>query len=120
MSIRKGDAVSPTEVVQRQLDAYNAHDLQAFLATYSEAATIFRMPSTQPMVCGKTAIGELYGTKVFNRVNHKADLLNRMALGNKVVDHERIYGLGDQPVEAVAVYKVENERIECVWLFPAE
>jgi hypothetical protein len=53
-------------------------------------------------------------------VNHKADLLNRMALGNKVVDHERIYGLGDQPVEAVAVYKVENERIECVWLFPAE
>ena len=112
--------VSPTEVVQRQLDAYNAHDLSAFLETYSENAKVLRMPATNPMASGKSEISQLYGTKVFHLPNHRAELLGRMSFGNKVVDHERVFGLSEQPLEAVAVYEVVNERIECVWLFPGE
>ena len=40
-----------------------------------------------------------------------------MAFGNKVVDHERIVGLGPEPVEAVAVYEVNDGLIERVWFF---
>ena len=34
----------------------------------------------------------------------RAELLNRMTLGDKVIDHERIHGLGEHPTEVVAVY----------------
>ncbi|MBB3175666.1 hypothetical protein [Variovorax sp. Sphag1AA] len=53
-------------------------------------------------------------------VNVAADLLGRMACGTKVVDHERVFGLREQPFDVVAVYHVANGLIERVWLFPAE
>jgi len=34
---------SPEVVIQRQLDAYNAHDLEAWLATYAEDAQQFEL-----------------------------------------------------------------------------
>ena len=111
--------MSPVEVVQCQLDAYNAHDLTAFLATYSETAELTRVASTEAPIRGKRAISELYGSKVFTVSGHKAELLGRMAFGNKVVDHERVFGLRAEPFEAVAVYEVNSELIERVWFFAA-
>jgi len=110
----------PVDVVQRQFEAYNAHDLRAFLETYGEHAELYRAPSVQPFASGKAAIAELYATKVFPVENHRADLLGRMECGSKIVDHERVYGLRAQPFDIVAVYHVENGLIERVWLFPAE
>ena len=40
-----------------------------------------------------------------------------MIAGNKVVDHERIVGLGAEVVEAIAVYEVEDGLIKNVWFF---
>ena len=111
--------MSPVEVVQCQLDAYNAHDLAAFLATYSETAELTRIASAEPSIRGKRAISELYGSNVFNVSGHMAELLGRMAFGNKVVDHERVFGLRAEPFEAVAVYEVSSELIERVWFFAA-
>ena len=111
--------MSPVDVVQRQLVAYNAHDLAAFLATYSETAELTRVASADPPIRGKSAISELYGSKVFNVPGHRAELLGRMAFGNKVVDHERVFGLRPEPFEAVAVYEVNSELIERVWFFAA-
>ena len=109
--------MSPVEVVQCQLDAYNAHDLAAFLATYSETAELTRVSSAEPPVQGREAISELYGSKVFNVPGHRAELLGRIAFGNKVVDHERVFGLRPEPFEALAVYEVNSELIERVWFF---
>jgi len=111
--------VSPVEVVQRQLDAYNAHDLSAFLATYSDTAELIRTASAELSIRGKRAISQLYGSKVFGVSGHRAELLGRMAFGNKVVDHERVFGLRAEPFEAVAVYEVDSELIVRVWLFEA-
>ena len=109
--------MSPVEVVQRQLDAYNARDLAAFVATYSDDVRIFRMPSTEPALSGKEQLSDFYATKRFNVPALHAELLGRIATGNKVVDHERIRGIADNLVEAVAVYQVRDERIETVWFF---
>jgi len=38
-------------------------------------------------------------------------LVNRIVMGNTVIDHERITGMGEKPMEAVAVYTVENGKI---------
>ena len=37
--------MGPVEVVQCQLDAYNAHDLAAFLATYTDTADLHVLPA---------------------------------------------------------------------------
>ena len=112
--------MSPAQVVQIQFEAYNAHDLEAFLATYSDTAELIKLAGAQQSVSGKAAIAELYRTKVFSVSGHRADLVGRLVLGNKVVDHERVFGLRPEPFEVVAVYEVNNERIERVWLFSAE
>jgi len=111
---------SPRELVQRQLEAYNAHDLDAFLGAYSDKIQMFRLPSPEPTISGKAQLAEFYARNRFNVPSLHAELLNRMEFGNKVVDHERITGLRDEPFEVVCVYEVGRESIERVWFFAAE
>lgn len=109
--------LSPSAVVQRQLDAYNNHDLRAFLATYSEDAVLYRVPANTPVLAGKQQLSDFYRTSRFNLPDLHAELLHRTVIGDKIVDHERISGLRSQPVEAVAAYVVREGLIRSVWLF---
>jgi hypothetical protein len=108
---------TPVATVQRQVDAYNRRDLAAFLATYSDGIRAFRMPAAEPALAGKAAFGEFYRTQRFNLPALRAEVLQRIAMGNKVIDHERISGLAERPVEAAAVYEVVGGLIERVWFF---
>ena len=111
--------MTPQALVQAQLDAYNAHDLQAFIACYSDDIKIYRPPATEPALAGKAAFADFYATQRFNLPGLQAQVLNRMVLGNKVIDHERITGLGDAPLEAAAVYEVTGGMISTVWFYYA-
>ena len=112
--------MAPEEVVQRQLDAYNARDLQRFLAEYSDDVKIFRPPATAPALGGKPVLGEYYAAHRFNLVGLHAEIVNRMVLGNKIIDHERITGVREQPFEVAAVYEVVDGRIRTAWFYAAE
>jgi hypothetical protein len=114
------NAVSAVDVVQRQVEAYNARDLDRFVSAYSETIAIFRMPSTEPIISGKVELAKFYSTQRFNLPGLHAEIVNRIALGNKVIDHERILGIRDTPIEIAAVYEVVGELIERVWFFPSE
>ena len=39
-------------------------------------------------------------------------------VGNKVLDHERVFGMGEGPFEVAVVYEVVNGKIASVWFFP--
>ena len=107
--------MSPVEIVQKQVEAYNAHDLEAFAATYAEDAQIFRLPSAEPMISGKDELRIFYGNNRFQAPELHAEIVNRMALGNKVIDHERITGLPNSPFEVVVIYEVRDGLIARVW-----
>jgi hypothetical protein len=107
--------MSPAEIVQRQVEAYNAHDLAAFAATYSDDIQMFRLPATEPAITNKAELLEFYGANRFMAPNLDAEILKRIVLGNKVIDHERITGLPNSPFECVVIYEVQNERIARVW-----
>ena len=110
--------MNPVDPVQRQLDAYNDRDLDRFVACYSEDIRVFRMPdAAKPALEGRAAFGEFYRTKRFNQAGLHAELVSRMAFGNKVIDHERIVGLGAEAVEAAAVYEVKGGLITTVWFY---
>ena len=112
--------LSPGAVVQRQLEAYNARDLQRFLAEYCEDIRVFRPPAALPTIVGKKAFGEFYATQRFNHAGLHAELRNRMAFGNKVIDYERISGVREQPFDVAVVYEVRNGLIVCTWSYAAE
>lgn len=112
--------MNPEAAVQRQLEAYNARHLECFLAEYTDDVQVFRLPSAAPVMSGKAALADYYATHRFNLPNLHAEVVNRMVLGNKVVDHERISGVKDQPFEAAAVYEVIDGRIRTVWFFNAD
>ena len=112
--------MNPETVVQRQLDAYNARDLKRFLAEYSEDVRVYRPPAVEPAITGKKAFGQVYATQRFNHVGLYAELLNRMVLGRKVIDHERVSGVRERPFEVAVVYEVVNGLIQCMWSYAAE
>ena len=110
-----GVALNPVDPVQRQLEAYNAHDLERFVAQYADDIRVYRPPATEPALVGKQAFADHYARNRFTLPNLHAEVVNRMVSGNKVVDHERITGLQPGVVEAIAVYEVEGGLIRTVW-----
>jgi hypothetical protein len=109
--------LNPVDPVQRQLDAYNAHDLDRFVAQYTDDVRVFRPPAAEPTLSGKRAFADHYARNRFTLPDLHAEVVNRMVCGNKVVDHERITGLEPDVVEAIAVYEVEGGLICTVWFY---
>jgi hypothetical protein len=113
-------AVTLIEIVQFQLEAYNRRDLETFLSVFSETIRVFRMPALEPSISGKVQLAEFYATQRFNRSDLRADLINRIAFGNKVIDHERIHGVLEEAFEIAAVYEIVDGLIQTMWAYSAE
>jgi hypothetical protein len=109
--------VSPAEVVNLQLAAYNRRDIDAFTATYAEDACIYEMPHAKLIFRGRSQIAEHYGTETFKREGLRADLLGRSVVGSKVLDHEQSWGSPLGPKEVIAVYEVAGDLITAVWFY---
>jgi len=109
--------MNPADPVQRQLDAYNARDLERFVAEYSDDVQVFKPPATEPVLAGKAAFAAHYASKRFNLPGLHATVVARLVSGNTVVDHEHVVGLADEMVEAIAVYRVDGDRITTVWFY---
>jgi hypothetical protein len=106
-------SISPELVVQRQLDAYNAKNLDAWLATYASDAEQFEHPG-KLIARGREQIRERMEQRFLDPDLH-AKLIQRTVAGKVVVDHEVVTrnfpeGIGD--VELVCIYVVENGLIQ--------
>lgn len=109
-------AFDSTSVVQRQLDAYNAHDLEALLETYAEDAQQFEHPA-KLLASGIAQLRERFAIR-FAEPNLHAQLLNRIVMGNIIIDHElvtRTFPEGPGTIELVATYEVLNGKIAKAW-----
>jgi hypothetical protein len=112
--------MTPTETVQLQLEAYNQRDLKTFLNVFSETIQVFRMPVLEPSISGKVQLAEFYASQRFNRSGLRAELVNRIAFGNKVIDHERIHGVLEEAFEIAVVYEVIDGLIQTMWAYRTE
>lgn len=52
--------------VEAQFNAYNAHDLEAFLACFADDFKGYRMPTETPSTVGKGALRTFYAEYRFN------------------------------------------------------
>jgi hypothetical protein len=112
--------MTPEQAVQHQLDAYNARDLARFLEVYEDDVVVYRLPSKEPAFTSRGQLAEFYRTQRFNLPALRAELMNRMVIGNVVIDHERVHGVRDRPFEVAASYRVVDGLIRAVWFFSAD
>ena len=103
----------PIIIVQRQLDAYNARDIDAFVNNFAEDAQRFEIDETLPMLSGKAAFRERYGWIFERSPNLHCELVHRIAIGDFVIDHERITGWLGNPaaLEMVMLFEVRGGLI---------
>jgi imidazolonepropionase-like amidohydrolase len=106
---------SPSALVQQQLDAYNAGDIDAFAATYADDIELFNLPKAgEPTSTGKEALISTYG-RLFKEVKPNCRALSRIVEGNYVIDQEFCQFGEDRRLRATAVYQVEDKLIRRVW-----
>ncbi len=103
---------SVEEIVQKQLDSYNARDLKSYLDCFAEDIEIFGFPSGEMSYSGKSKLKIMYADIFENSPNLHCNLLNRITFSNKVIDHEMVSGRkGVEATEIVAIYEIENGLI---------
>jgi hypothetical protein len=107
-----GAETSPELVVQRQLDAYNARQLDAWLDTYHADAEQFLLHGGL-LACGREAMRKRMVDR-FDDVRLHAKLLSRTVLDSVVVDHElvtRTMPTGLAEIEMICLYEVKEGLI---------
>lgn len=106
---------TPVDIVQRQLNAYNARDLDAFVATYHPDARFYVFPDTL-LGEGHAGMREVYGRMFAETLNLHAHVPRRIAMGNYVIDEEVVTGQPDgATIHATAIYEVRDGLIARVW-----
>jgi hypothetical protein len=102
----------PEIIVQKQLDAYNARDIEGFLATYASDIKLYNFPNTL-RTDGVAAMRKGYGSYFESTPDLHAEIKNRMVIGNTVIDEEEVTANGNK-FNAVAIYEIENGKISKV------
>ena len=106
----------PEAVVQRQLEAYNAKDIEALMATFADDVEAFEYPNTLLFSSIEKMRQRL--TLRLQEPNLHAQLLNRIVMGNLVIDHEtvtRTFPEGAGQLETIVIYEVRDGKIAKNW-----
>jgi hypothetical protein len=112
------DSVSPKQLVQTQLDAYNQRDLATFLRCYAPDCRI-EDGLGGILLDGHAAIAERYRTLFAQAPNLHAEITTQLIIGSYVVDQEHVTGLpardgGERALDAIAIYRIDHDLIRHV------
>ena len=103
--------MSRESIVQAQLDAYNAQDLDAHCKHFADGVVVGNYLGDVV----RTGIADYRANyeKVFAQFpKNRAVLLNRMTVRDTVIDHEHVdRGDGSAPFQVLAIYTFEGDKI---------
>lgn len=103
--------MSNIDVAQKQLDAYNAQDLEKYVTYFTEDCIVSGLNGT-PTETTREAIKARYAKAFAQFPQNKAELLSRIAVGNTVVDHELVIRApGGEQFEIIAIYTFRDGLI---------
>lgn len=105
--------MSPVDVVQAQLEAYNMQDIEALCACFAEDCVIGDLNGAVAQE-GRGQIRERYQAMFAQYPQNQAAIVRRMALGDIVIDHEDIARSPELRFEAIAIYTVRDGLISRV------
>jgi uncharacterized protein (TIGR02246 family) len=103
--------VSNIAIASAQLDAYNAQDLDTYVSFFAPDCVVSGLNGT-PTETSREAIKARYARAFAQFPQNKAELKNRIAVGNTVVDHELVIRKpGGEQFEIIAIYTFRDGLI---------
>ena len=102
--------------VDAHVKAYNARDIDLFLSCYSDDVVVEDRAGNVVMR-GRDGMLAEYGPFFADFPELRAEVVQRLEVGDYVIDEERIYGWQAEPVQAVAISHVSGSLIDHVRLF---
>lgn len=102
--------------VQKQLEAYNARDIDEFMRWWADDCQYFAFPSTL-LARNALEIRERHIER-FKEPDLHGQLLSRIILEDMVVDHETVtrnFREGRGEVDVVCIYEVARGKITKAW-----
>jgi len=103
--------VSNIDIAGAQLDAYNAQDLEKYMTYFTEDCVVSGLNGT-PTETSRDAIKARYAKAFAQFPQNKAELKNRIVVGNTVVDHELVIRApGGEQFEIIAIYTFRDGLI---------
>jgi hypothetical protein len=110
--------MSASDTVARQVDAFNAHDLEGYLACYA-ADVLVTTGHGEVLLEGIDAVREQYDEWFTQLAGLHSTVHHRIERGDWVVDDE--HATADVlDVEAMVAYHVTDDRIDRVVVMTAE
>lgn len=101
--------------VQKQVDAYNAHDIDAFISFYAPDAQTIDFSTGQILDKNNSEIKNAY-SDLFKKIPKlRCVIKSRIIQGEYVIDKESVTGTGVPEASATAIYHVKNGKIVKVW-----
>jgi len=102
------------DIAQKQLDAYNAQDLETYVSFFAEDCVVSGLNGA-PTETSRAAITIRYAKAFAQFPENKAILKNRIAVGNTVVDHELVIrSASGEQFEIIAIYTFKDGLISRV------
>ena len=109
------EAMTTETLIDCQLEAYNRHDLEAFLAFYAEDVRFYDPPDTLSAQ-GIAAARERYERRFAETPHVRAVIEKRIVQGAYVIDQELLTGwTRGGTLRAVVMYEVRNGKICAAW-----
>ena len=103
--------MSNLQVAQAQLDAYNAQDLDKYMTYFTEDCIVSGLNGV-PTETSRGAIRARYAKAFAQFPQNKAELKNRIAVGNTVIDHELVIrSPSGEQFEIIAIYTFRDGLI---------
>ncbi|HEY9236121.1 MULTISPECIES: nuclear transport factor 2 family protein [Phenylobacterium] len=103
--------ISPLDVAAAQLAAYNVQDLDAHCAWFADDIVVADLNGEVTM-SGIAAYRDKYRQVFLQFPHNHAELVNRIVVGNRVIDHERVKRSPDaEPFEVAAIYTIADGKI---------
>ncbi len=99
------------DLVQRQLDAYNAQDVDAMMACYADDAVLagFNGAITHQ---GLAAVRQRHVDLFYQYPKNRARVVHRIDLGTTVIDHEDVERTpGGERFQVAAIYTLKDGKI---------
>jgi hypothetical protein len=108
-----------SDPVQQQIDAYNNQDLDGFVAAYSEDV-VLEDGEGNVMAHGHDGIRELYAELFDRSPQLHGEVLNRITVGQYVIDEELVTGINMEgypsEMRAAVIYRLAEGKIAHVRL----
>lgn len=103
---------SPVDVVNARMSAYNNHNLEVFLATYSDDIQVFTYPNIPIGKKGKEHLRSIFES-MFKERKVSVKIHQQITQGNYVINHETVTYSGSD-TKYVSIYEVKGGLITSV------